>query len=225
MRWTSRLSLNQKLAAFALVLGVVAVFARVSPARTATVNAKELLTEVERQEDHVAPQQLAAWIVEGRADYRLVDLRDAKAFAEYHIPTAENVPLAQVADGALARNEKLVLYGQGVVHAAQAFMVLKGQRYRTVYTLQGGLDAWKGEILYPVRPQQATGDEEARFERATQLARFFGGQAREAATGSAGATTTIAPPAAPPMPTVAAPMLPTGAGGSATGPKKKKEGC
>jgi len=222
MRSISRLSLNQKLAALAFVLGAIAVFANVAPGRTATVNAKELLTEVERQEDHVTVQQLAAWIVEGRADYRLVDLRDARAFTEYHIPTAENVPLAQVADGGLGRNEKLVLYGQGVVHAAQAFMVLKGQGYRSVYTLQGGLDAWTDEVLYPVRPGQATGNEQARFERAAQLARFFGGQAREATGPSA--PTSVAP-IAPPMPPVAAPTLPGGAGGATAGPKKKKEGC
>ena len=31
-----------------------------------TLNAKELLTGVERQEDHVTPAELAAWIIEGR---------------------------------------------------------------------------------------------------------------------------------------------------------------
>jgi rhodanese-related sulfurtransferase len=45
--------------------------------------------------------------------YRLVDIRDANAFAEYHIPTAEDVPLATVADGALGRTDHVVLYGDG----------------------------------------------------------------------------------------------------------------
>ena len=97
MRFLSKLTLNQKLGALALALGALAVFANVAPGHTVTLNAKELLTGVERQEDHVTPPELAAWIVEGRADYRLVDVRDEKAFAEYHIPTAENVPLATVA--------------------------------------------------------------------------------------------------------------------------------
>ena len=154
MRFLSKLSLNQKLGALALALGALAVFANVAPGHTVTLNAKELLTGVERQEDHVTPAELAAWIIEGRADYRLVDIRDEKAFAEYHIPTAENVPLATVTDGALGRTEKIVLYGDGGIHAAQAWMVLKGRGFTRVYTLLEGLDAWKDEVLFPVMPPE-----------------------------------------------------------------------
>ncbi len=172
----SKLTLNQKLGGLALALGALAVFANVAPGHTVTVDAKELLTGVERQEDHVTPAELAAWIIEGRTDYRLVDIRDEKAFAEYHIPTAENVPLATVADGALGRTEKIVLYGDGGIHAAQAWMVLKGRGYTRVYTLLEGLDAWKDEVLFPVMPQSPTPEQQARFERAAQVAKFFGGQ-------------------------------------------------
>ena len=120
MRFIPKLTLNQKLGVFALALGALAVFANVAPGHTVRVNAKELLTSVGRAEDHVTPAELAAWIVEGRSDYRLIDIRDEKSFAEYHIPTAENVPLATVLDGALGRTDKIVLYGDGGIHAAQA---------------------------------------------------------------------------------------------------------
>ncbi len=220
-RRISDLTLNQKLAGLALGLGAVALFANVSPSRRSEVNAKELLVSVERQEDHVSPAQLAAWIVEGRADYRLVDLRDSKAYAEYHIPTAESIPLPAVADGSLARNEKIVLYGQGGLHAAQAWMVLKGRGYRAAYTLLGGLDAWKDEVLFPVMKERASPEEQARFERSAHLARFFGGEPR-AAVAAGGEARPLALPS-PALPSVAAPTMPVGAAGSA--PKKKKEGC
>jgi rhodanese-related sulfurtransferase len=218
-RWLSKLTLNQKLGLVALALGAVAVFAKVGPPQTITLNAKELLTAVQRREDHVTPSELATWIIEGRADYRLVDIRDPKAYAEYHIPTAENIPLATLLDGSLARTDKVVLYGEGGIHAAQAWTALKGRGYTHAYTLLEGLDAWKEEVLFPVMPQNPSPEEQARFERAAQVAKFFGGQPRAAA----------APGAEPmPLPTqaaapaVATPTLPAGAGG---GPKKKREGC
>ena len=181
MRLLSKLSLNQKLGVLALALGALAVFADVAPGHTVTLNAKEVLTGVDRQEDHVAPQELAAWIVEGRADYRLVDIRGERAFAEYHIPTAESIPLATVADGALGRTEKVVLYGDGGIHAAQAWLVLKGQGFTRVYALLGGLDAWKDEVLFPVMPQDSPPEQQAQFARAAQVAKFFGGQPRTVA--------------------------------------------
>jgi rhodanese-related sulfurtransferase len=219
MRWISKLSLNQKLGTLALALGALAVFANVAPGHTVTLNAKELLTGVERQEDHVTPAELAAWIIEGRVDYRLVDIRDEKAFAEYHIPSAENVSLATVADGMLGRTEKILLYGDGGIHAAQAWMALRGRGFTRVYTLLGGLDAWKDEVLFPAVPQSPTPEAQAQLERAAQVARFFGGQPRAAAAPGA---EPVALPTAAAAPTVAPPTLPAGAG---SGPKKKREGC
>lgn len=216
-RLISRLSLNQKLAAAALALGALAVFANVTPGPLVSVHAKELLTSVERREDHVTPQELAAWIVEGRGDYRLIDLRDEKSFAEYHIPTAENVPLATVADGALSRADKIVLYGEGGIHAAQAWMVLRGFGYPRVYTLLEGLDAWKDEVLFPVMPTTPDPAQQARFERAVAVAKYFGGQPRAASAGAA--------PLALPTPSAAAVVAPTLPGGARGGPKKKREGC
>ena len=218
MPFLSKLTLNQKLGAFALALGALAVFANVAPGHTVKVNAKELLTGVARAEDHVTPAELAAWIVEGRTDYRLVDIREEKAFADYHIPGAQNVPLATVLDGALGRTEKIVLYGDGGIHAAQAWMVLKGRGYTQVYTLLEGLEAWKDEVLFPVMPQSPTPEQQSRFERAVQVAKFFGGEPRAAAAPGA------APLALPTLAVVpvAPPTLPAGAGG---GPKKRREGC
>ncbi len=200
-RWLSKLTLNQKLGLAALVLGALATFARVGPGQTITLNAKELLTAVDRREDHVAPSELAAWIIEGRTDYRLVDIRDPTAYGEYHIPTAENVPLATLLDGSLGRTDKIVLYGQGGIHAAQAWTALKGRGYTHAYTLLEGLDAWKDEVLFPVMPQNPSPEDQARFEKAAQVAKFFGGQPRAAAAPGAEAT------ALPAQPAIAAPAV------------------
>ena len=218
-RFLSKLTLNQRLGLMALALGALAVFAEVAPARTITVHEKDLLTSVERQEDHVTPSELAAWIVEGRVDYRLVDIRDAKAYAEYHIPTAENLPLSTVVDGSLGRTEKIVLYGDGGIHAAQAWMVLKGKGHTAVYTVLEGLDAWKDQVLFPVLEADATPQEQARFERAAAVAKFFGGAPR------AGAGAELAKARLPELPRLETSGTSTAPGGGAPVRKKKKEGC
>jgi hypothetical protein len=227
--WISKLTTNQKLAAAALALGAVAIAAEVGPQRTATVNVKQLLTRVERGDDHVTPGELAVWIINGRADYRLIDIRDAAAFAAYHIPTAEHVPLSQVADGGLARSDKIVLYGNGGIHAAQAWMVLVGMGYPRVYTLLEGLDAWKEDVLFPVAPANPRPEERAQFERAAQIAKFFGGQSRipvalSTTTAPPAQASPVAAPALPAPPAAIAPALPAGSGAT-TPPNKKREGC
>ncbi|MBI5168451.1 MAG: hypothetical protein HZA61_03085, partial [Candidatus Eisenbacteria bacterium] len=90
-RWTT----NRALAAAALALGLLATAGRPTRGHTVTLDTQELATIVESKVDHVSAAELADWIVAGKADYRLVDLRDEAAFAAYHIQDAENVPLTQ----------------------------------------------------------------------------------------------------------------------------------
>ncbi len=217
MRWSwSRLSLNQKLAAGALTLGLLALFARPNRGNVITLDVKELATIIDKEGDHVTAGELGGWIVAGHADYRLIDLRSEKEYAEYHIPTAENVTLTALPDAPLLANEKIVLYSEGGIHASQAWMLLRAKGFKNAYTLKGGLDQWKEDILFPTLAENATPQERARFERAAALAKFFGGSPQ------AGGTQTVAAKM-PEMPKVEAPAA--AAGATSTPPKKKKEGC
>jgi hypothetical protein len=211
------LTFNQKLAALAFALGAVALFAQPHRGPFVKLDGRELALVVEQEVDHVTAPELAAWIVEGRADYRLIDLRSAEEYAAYHIPTAENVPLSGLADYPLLRTEKVVLYSEGGIHSAQAWMLLRAQGHESAYMVLGGLEAWKDEVLYPALPADAGPQQRARFERAAALAQFFGGQPR--ADGAAAAT------AAPvELPKLTAPP-PTPGPATAVGKPKKKEGC
>jgi rhodanese-related sulfurtransferase len=215
VRWT----LNRALAAAALLLGVVAIAGDPYRGSTVRIDTQELATIVSTEVDHVTPQELADWIIQGRTDYRLVDLRAEKDFEDYHIPTAENVPVARLPQYGLRRDERIVLYSEGGIHSAQAWFLLKAQRYLGAYILLGGLEAWKDEVLYPIAPAAATPQEKAAFERAAQVARFFGGGPR-AATAAADSGALIAMPAAPGA-GIAPPRAPA-AGGPAGPPAKKK---
>jgi rhodanese-related sulfurtransferase len=217
VQWT----MKRTLAASALLLGVLAMAGEPVQGHVVRLDTRELAALVELDTDHVQPEELGDWIVRGASDYRLIDVRDAKAFAEYHIPSAERVPIAQLADADLARNETIVLYSEDGVHAAQAWMLLRARGFKGVRTLDGGLDGWKEDVVFPIAPANPTPWQTARFERRLQVAKFFGGHGRAAdAEGSAGALTI----AAPEVPKAAAPAA-AAPGGGAVSKKKKKEGC
>ena len=219
--WLCKLGLNRFLGLVAVLLGALALGAQVYPDRTVTVHETELLTATARAEDHVPPVELASWIVEGRADYRLIDLRDQAAFAEYHVPTSENVPLTALPDYGLLRNEKIVLYADGDLPAAQAWLLLRGRGYKGVYTLRGGLTGWKDQVLFPVMPESPGPEEQARFNEAAHVAKYFGGQPRAASGGETQLLDMSALQAA--TPAVAAPSLP--AAGSGQRRRGPREGC
>jgi rhodanese-related sulfurtransferase len=223
--WLARLTLNQKLALAAVVLGAAALFASPHPGSRVTLDARELALVVGTEADHVEAPELAAWIIQGRADYRLIDLRSEAEFAAYHIPTAQNIPMTVLADAGIGRQEKLVLYSEGGIHSAQAWMLLRAQGYKAVYMLKGGLDEWKDQVVFPVVADNPTPAERARDERLRAISTFFGGQPRlaSAVASGEGAMAVVAAPAIPALPKVAAP--PTPVGGPKPAAKKKKEGC
>jgi rhodanese-related sulfurtransferase len=217
----SGLSPHARLAALALLLGAGAL-AVGDPARggRVTIDAARLAALVEGEVDHVTPDTLASWILEGRQDYRLIDLRTAEEFDAYHVPTAERISIAELAAGALPRNEKIVLYSAEGIHSAQAWFLLEAQRYPAVYILLGGLAQWNEQVLYPEAPPQGAAPREgAAFARAAERARFFGGSPRAASAPGVDVAAALAPPpAARVAPPPAAPR-------AAAGAKKKKEGC
>jgi len=225
MRW-SDLTLNQKLGTVAVALGAIALASQPHRGPFVKLDARELAAIVAKEVDHVTPAELAAWIIEGRADYRLLDLRSEHEFAGYHIPTAENVPLATITDFVPQRTEKIVLYSEGGIHAAQAWMLMRARGYTNVYTVLLGLDGWKDDVLFPVMPADASPLDRARFERTAAVARFFGGQPRSAGTApeaEPGLPQAMPPPAAEtPFPARAAG---TSRPAAPMTPRKKKEGC
>ena len=212
-----KLSLNQRLAAVALLLGVAALFAGDPAAgRGATIDAKELALIVHNQVDHVSPAELADWIIAGKTDYRLVDIRTPEEYALYHIPTSENVPLAGLADDWFLRNEKIILYSEGGIHAAQAWFLLKSQGYGAVYMLMGGLEGWKDEVLFPTLAENASDSERIAFAKTREVSKYFGGTPRTGAGPQQSAQVLATPKLEMPAP-AAAP--------AAGAKKKKKEGC
>ena len=208
-QWT----VKRRLAALALALGLLAVFGKPSGGGTVTLDTRELAAIVESEVDHVTVHELADWIVQGRNDYRLLDVREPEAYAEYHIPTAESVQLTELADYPLFRNERIVLYSGGGTHSAQAWFLLKARGYRGVYMLLYGLEEWKERILFPALAPNAGPEQRVEFERASRVSLFFGGTP----------LTDVA--TAVDRPQVAMPEAPAAPAPVVSRKRKRKEGC
>jgi len=218
----SRLPLGQRLALVAGGLGLGALLIGDPFAQgKVTLDERELAAIVEGEVDHVTPDELADWIVAGRQDYRLIDLRPEADYAAYSIPTAERLSITELADAGLPRNEKILLYSAEGIHSAQAWFLLKAKDYPAVYILLGGLKQWHEQVIYPVDPGPAAAPaDRIAFAKAAERARHFGGGPLAAAAPGAPPATVLAP-SVPPVAKITPPALPAGAAPA----KKKKEGC
>jgi rhodanese-related sulfurtransferase len=110
---------------------------------------------VEQEGDHIKPAELAERMLSGGASVVTVDVRPAEEFAAYHLPGAVNLTVPQVhgAEGAALlaahADQLVVLYSNGMVHPAQAWVELARRGHGNVRVLEGGLTAFKQEILTP----------------------------------------------------------------------------
>jgi len=172
-----RASSVTRLGALAALLGALAPFAG-SPYASAhaRVDIDQLARAVQREEDHVAPLELAQWIKDRRDGLRVIDLRSDSEFVAYHLPTAERVPLESLSRAPFHRSDAIVLYSEGGGHAAQGWVFLRALGYPRVFVLRDGLNGWLDDVMNATVAANATPAERAAFERAAELSRYFGGQ-------------------------------------------------
>jgi hypothetical protein len=123
--------------------------------------------------------------------------------------------LAELNEYPLLRNEKIILYSEGGIHSAQAWMLLKAKGYKGVYMLFGGLEEWTDKILFPKLSLNPTADQFASFEKMKEVSKFFGGSPQTGGTAEEVSTNK-------PMPKL---EMPNGTSAPKAGKKKKKEGC
>ena len=212
----SNISIQKKLGFLALVLGFFAIFAG-SPYDNSnvTINIRDLALIAQKDAYNISVKSVADGIIKGHIDYRIIDTRNPKEFSEYHIPMAQNVPLSGLLDQNFYPTDKIILYSDSNEKAALGWILLKAKKYKAVYILKGGLDAWKDQILFPKLPANATAEQVASFEKVKEVSKFFGGSPQ---TGTSADQTE---PSIKNLPKLKLPAaLPN------EGPRKKrKEGC
>lgn len=218
----SELDLKYKLALIAILLGVVALFAG-DPydGNSVKVNVKDIALSTVKNSDKINPVDLADWIIQGKADYILVDLRTPDKYSDYTLPESENIPLVELPNSDLLRNQKIILFSDDEVAAAQGWFILKAKKYNSVYILEGGLNGWKDKVVFPRIPANPTKDQLAEMEKKRMIAQYFGGDLMQDVTSAA-----IKSEIKSSQTSVTQQNSQVKTGGKVTAPKKKKrEGC
>jgi rhodanese-related sulfurtransferase len=96
----------------------------------------------------ITPTELKARLDKGE-DVRVIDVREADEWAIARLPQAELIPLSRfqhLATPQLCPDETLVLYCHHGMRSARAQVYLKGQGYKNVLNLTGGIDAWALQV-------------------------------------------------------------------------------
>lgn len=205
--------IEKKLGLIALGLGFLAIFAG-SPYHNVDVKINTKDIALATLNDKINVNDLADDIIKQKADYRLIDLRDEEDFKTYFIPSAQNISIAQLASASLMRNEKIILYGNDDVAAAQGWFLLKTMGYKGVYILDGGLDEWKDKVLFPKLASDAAPEDKIEFDKMCEVSKFFGGVPQTDASETVKQEVKL--------PTL---DLPATTNLSTPGKKKKREGC
>ncbi|MGA7983200.1 MAG: rhodanese-like domain-containing protein [Chromatiaceae bacterium] len=146
-------------------------------------------------QDQVGVDALADWIIQGKRDFMLVDIRPQEAFAAGHIKTAQSMPLTYLVErqtiSRLPRDRMLILYSNGNREASQAVVMLRLAGF-DAYSLLGGYDFWSRHVLHPELPANAGDDEILRYRKQQAVACYFAGNYKggtaEAPSGSVGFT-------------------------------------
>lgn len=173
MQRIERVTVNRFLFAICFVFGLLALLSGNSDPYHDKIN--EIADLVETENDHVLPDSLAVWLMNEKP-MRIIHLGDSSSYSRYHIPGAELKSLPDLLHSTLKKNELIILYSEGGIHAGQAWVLLKAKNFKNVYTMHGGLSAWRSEILFPRLSPDAKDAEKKRFEERSKISLYFGGQ-------------------------------------------------
>lgn len=148
------------------------------------VSVSDIAQAAARQEDQVNVRDLATWLIEGRGDFQLIDVRPPEGYQRGAIDEAKNIPMAQLFSeetlGSLPDDRKLVVYSSGSQNAAKAAVLLRLSGFNA-HVLNGGYKAWHQQVLNPDIPLQASPDEDPELAEQRAYACYFVGERSGAA--------------------------------------------
>ena len=86
--------------------------------------------------------------IEGYRKAQLIDVREAKDFANGHILGARNIPQTQLNQRykEIRADKPVYIYDQNGVRSGRVGLFLKKKGYDQLYQLQGGFKQWSGKV-------------------------------------------------------------------------------
>jgi len=143
--------MNKFLKAILLPLVIVSV-AACGPANQSEVSLTDIAQAAARHDDRESVEDLANWLIEGRGDFKLIDVRTPEDFESGRIGNAENIPIAQIVSDevllSLPTDRMVIVYSNGSENAAKAAVLLRLSGI-DAHLLAGGYNAWHERILNP----------------------------------------------------------------------------
>jgi len=156
-----KLSLNKILSFFAILLSAFALIAG---------------NPFSSKQSYITPEQFADSLIARKQNLKVVDLRSAEGFRNYHIPNSSNVNLAGLSSVSLSKNDMIVFYSGRDNDSKTAQYEFEKKGFKNVYFLKGGIDGWMNKVIFPVLLQNASETEKKEFEKLERRSMYFGGQ-------------------------------------------------
>jgi rhodanese-related sulfurtransferase len=136
------------------------------------------------QERSVLPTELAGWIVTGKRDFVVLDMREAKAYEKGHIRGAVHCQSCHQnrADGqkfmeqahAVDLSKKIVIYSDTDAEEIRVPKIVNDNPH--LYRLKGGYRAWSADVLSEIKVEQGDSEEQimAKHKRSAVRDMFLG---------------------------------------------------
>ncbi len=194
--------LAKGLAVAAVLTGLTLVFAdRGTPPDRTAATQSTWAEQIEDEADHITADDLATRLLARRGDTVVVDVRPAEEFAVWHLPGAHNLAIPQLIGDAgselitASKGKLVVLVSNGMVHPGQAWVALVSGGARGVRVLEGGLTAFKRQVLTPpsLRGPISRRRAAAALPRYRAARTFFMGAGSRLASAPSGGNTHVMP--------------------------------
>ena len=152
------------------------------PSDESDVSLTEVARAAAQQDDRESVEDLANWLIEGRGDIKLIDVRAPEDFESGSIGDAENIPIAQiVTEDVLSRlptDRMVIVYSNGSENAAKAAVLLRLSGI-DAHLLAGGYNAWHKRILNPDISAEELDGESLQVSAQRALSCYFVGERSE----------------------------------------------
>ncbi len=157
----------------------VASIAACGPSNKPDVSFADVAQAAARQDDRVSVEDVAGWLIEGRGDFKLIDVRSPEDFESGRIGEAENIPITQLVTEdvllSLPKDRMVIVYSNGSENGAKAEVLLRLSGI-DAHLLAGGYNAWQTHILNPDISAEELGGESLLVSRQRAYSCYFVGE-------------------------------------------------